>query len=163
MVLDDGIMRDMNMVSDRGNDSGTVNNARDIDILQPQHPIVAKLGVKGRLTVSDRGTQMTFGRPGPQATIIATVNGNRNEAAIFAYLKGDALVRNARDAVARTARNRRVGFFLRENGIRDLRKDGEDLFEAALNWTWSGDGGNGTSVAPTPGAPAVPAAGGAVY
>jgi hypothetical protein len=115
------------------------------------------VGLSGRIEVADRNTQMTFGTPGPEATIIAAVNNNRREAASFFYLAGAKLVRNGNNgAQAQTARNRRCGFFLRENGLNDLRKAGEDLFEAAINFCWSGDMGSTTA----PGSAAAP---GAVY
>jgi hypothetical protein len=108
---------------------------------------------------------MTFGNPGPGGTCIATGR-NRRNCLVAAYLAGVNLVRNRNSrANTETAPNRRVIFLLRENGLNDLRNRGEDLFEAALNWAYSGtdDGsGGGTTPAPSTASP-TPATGVAPY
>jgi hypothetical protein len=137
MVLNPDSMVEMEMVSDRGNDSGT-QNVRELEINDDAHPIARAAGIRGRFEAFDRNTNVNFGTPERDADIVATVNNDRRRAAIYVYEAGDNLARNNRRLDARTARNRRCGFFLRENAFNDLNKDGEGLFEAALTYTYSG-------------------------
>jgi len=137
IVLNPDSMVEMEMVSDRGNDSGT-QNVRELEVSDDAHPIAKAVGLRGRFEAFNRNTNVNFGTPERDADIIATVNGDRRRAAIYVYEAGDDLSRNNRRLDTRTARNRRIGFFLRENAFNDLNKDGEDLFEAVLNYAHSG-------------------------
>jgi hypothetical protein len=148
LVLDSDMFSRMGMTANGA--AAGLQNARQIEIVDAKHPIAS--GRTGRITISDANEQLNFGAPGPAATIIATVNNDRRRAAIFAYEAGADLVRVGNAAAAK-ARNRRVGFFLRENGTESLRNDGASLFDAALNWTWNG---GGTAGAPGAGAPTTP-------
>jgi hypothetical protein len=133
LLLSSDVFTEMRLTS--GRNAAGQQAARVIDIVAAGHPIAS--GLSGPITISDRDGQLNFASPGPGATIIATVAGDQKRAVIFAYDVGAQLVPRSGETV-RTARNRRVGFFLRQNDFQGLRKDGETLLEAALNWTWSG-------------------------
>jgi hypothetical protein len=141
LVLDDQMMVELQMVSDRNQDSGTIN-AREIDIRDETHPMAA--GLQGRVLITDQNQQLTFGTPDRGADIVATIRGQQRLAVMFAYPAGVDLARSNinRNSGIRTAKNRRCGFFLRNNtDFRNLRKDGEDLLEAAINYCYAGDQG----------------------
>jgi hypothetical protein len=143
LILSSGMFSEMGMTANGNNNAGN-QNARIIEIVDAKHPIAS--GRSGRITIADANLALNFGAPGPDATIIATVNNDRRRATIFAYDAGDKLV-----GANRVARNRRVGFFLRENdndGTEDLRNDGAALFDAAVTWTWNGEGGSGGAATP---------------
>jgi len=137
IVLNPDSMVEMQLVNDRGNESGT-QNVRELEVNDEAHPIAKAVGLRGRFEAFDRNTNVNFGTPERDADIVATVNGDRRRAAIFVYEPGDSLARNNRRLDTQTARNRRIGFFLRENAFNDLNREGEDLFEAAITYAHSG-------------------------
>jgi len=122
---------DMSLVQGRG--AGQVQ-ARDIEIVAPQHPLAA--GLNGRVNVSNFNSAVNFGVPDQSATIIATVGGDPTRAVIFAYDKGAQLP--AGNSRSGSARNRRVGYFLRENQFDRAGRDVETLLGAAVYYTFSG-------------------------
>jgi hypothetical protein len=152
LVMKSALFPDMFM-TDNGNQSEGTQNARDIQIVDSMHPMAA--GLSGRVTISrNNNAQLNFGSPGPEADIIARVGNDPRRAVIFAYEAGAQLIgdggnrnnnRNGNNtgaggtATGRTARHRRVGFFLNEQDTNNLDSDGELLLEAALTWAWSGE------------------------
>jgi hypothetical protein len=137
LVLSSGVFSQMRLTA-VGNAAAGQQNAKVIDIVTAGHPLAS--GLSGKVTLSDANTQLNFGAPGPEATVIAAINADPKKAVIFAYDVGAALVAKAGEGV-RMARNRRVGFFLRQNDFANLRTDGQLLLETALKWTWAGGTG----------------------
>jgi hypothetical protein len=139
LVMNANMFDDMSLVQGRG--AGQVQ-ARDIEIIAPQHPLAA--GLNGRVNVSSFNSTVNFGVPDPSATIIATVSGDPNRAVIFAYDKGAQLP--AGNSRAGAARERRVAFFLRENQFDRAGRDVETLLEAAVYYTYAGQAVPSTGV-----------------
>jgi hypothetical protein len=71
---------------------------------------------------------MSWGKPGLGASIIATIYGEPDKAAIFAYEKGATMDYES------LAPARRVMFFLGNDTFTNLSADGLRLFDAAIDW-----------------------------
>jgi hypothetical protein len=97
-----------------------------IKIVTPAHPLAA--GRTGLVPVSEMRTPMTFGEPGPGATIIATAIDDPVLVTIFAFDKG------AMTPAGPTAA-RRVAWIAQGPTIMALNANGWALFEAAVRWT----------------------------
>jgi hypothetical protein len=146
VVLKADSFKDMEMTGDGNNDSGT-QNARDIEIENRKHPLAA--GLQGRINIARNDSKLNFGDPGPDAEIIATIDGDVGQAAIFAYDIGKELVNNDNNGNrnrGRAARHRRVGFFANADLTNDLEDEGQLLLEAAFMWAWQGSFDPGNSV-----------------
>jgi len=111
-----------------GRDYGTDDNQRFIFVVDAPHPLAAglKAGVQNVLT--DEHFKMNWGKPGPGAVTIATLLGEPEKAAVFAYEKGATM--NAESL----APARRVSFFLWQDTFEALRPEGLALFRAAILW-----------------------------
>jgi hypothetical protein len=94
-------------------------------INKPNHPLAAGLGDTVRVVCA--ASAFSWGIPAASAAIIAYVPGYPDDAAIFAYEKGDMMLTKA-------APERRVGFFLGENASQELESFGWRLFDAAVKW-----------------------------
>ncbi|MBI4659521.1 MAG: Ig-like domain-containing protein [Verrucomicrobia bacterium] len=118
---------DFAMTGDTATDRGTVTNQTQIAILDTTHPLAG--GFKaGPLTVAASPTEVGWGLPAASATRIATVVGNADQAAIYGYDKGAAMMGGF------TAPARRVHFFTTDASFPLLNADGLKLFDAALSW-----------------------------
>jgi hypothetical protein len=106
-------------------DRGTTNQTQ-VAILAGAEPALTA-GLSGTVTVYTAMSGLCWGVPGPGALRVATVNGNENEVAIYAYPKGAMMANNA------TAPAKRVFYFVRESDTEDLlTEDGLKLFDAAV-------------------------------
>lgn len=114
-----------------GRDYGTDDDQRFIFVVDAPHPLAAglKAGVQNVLT--DEHFKMNWGKPGPGAVTIATLLGEPDKAAVFAYEKGATM--NAEFL----APARRVSFFLWQDVFQGLRPEGLALFRAAVLWAVS--------------------------
>jgi hypothetical protein len=128
MVLDSGILADMRMTSDDNDEAGQ-SNEEEVEIARPEHPIAA--GVTGRIEVVGDNTQLQWGVPPAAAQVIAVLADDPERAAIFAYNPGDQMD-------GQQAPHRRVAFFAGDAAAEDLTDEGEQLFENAVLWAWSG-------------------------
>jgi hypothetical protein len=129
LVMDSGVFDDMQMTDEDESQQEGTEQGRDISIVNDTHPIAA--GLKGQILVSNTISALQWGVPGRGATIIATLAADPTKATIFAYDAGAEMV-------DRTAPHRRVGFFAAEAITDKLSREGQQLLESAILWTWSG-------------------------
>lgn len=111
-----------------GLDYGTDDNQRFIFVVNAPHPLAAGLRAGAQNVLDDEHYKMNWGRPGPGAVRIATLLGEPDKVAIFAYEKGATM--NAEFL----APARRVSFFLWQDTFAGLRPEGLALFRAAVLW-----------------------------
>jgi hypothetical protein len=140
IVMDDGGLEEMQMVEEN---DGDTENDQEIEFQDLNHPIAKALGLnEEEVEVYENNNDITFGQdPTNDADIIATNANGNDEATIFMYEAGSELAEDDNNNT-RTARNRRCGFFVTEPALNDddLNADGEALLEAAILYTWNGNG-----------------------
>ena len=114
-----------------GRDYGTEDNQRFIWLVNAPHPLAAGLAAGIQNVLTDEHCKMNWGKPGLGAVTIATVRGDPEKAAIFAYEKGATMNGEF------LAPARRVSFFLWQDTFDQLRPEGLALFKAAVLWAVS--------------------------
>jgi hypothetical protein len=117
-----------------GRDYGTEDEQRFIWLVNAPHPLAAGLAAGIQNVLEDEHCKMNWGKPGLGATTIATVLGEPDKAAIFAYEKGATMNGEF------LAPARRVSFFLWQDTFDQLRPEGLSLFKAAVLWAVSPPG-----------------------
>ena len=109
---------------------GVRNKDTSIDIIMPDHPLAAEL--EGTVKVYQEPKQITWGKVGKGAIVVATLTGERSAAVIYIYDKGARLFDGT------TAAGMRIGIFLEdddETGTANLMTgDGLRLFDAAVKF-----------------------------
>lgn len=108
-------------------DFGEAEKERYLWLVNAPHPIAAGLPA-GVTNVYGKQAAMSWGKPGLGATIIATLYGQPEKAAIFAYEKGATMDYES------LAPARRVMFFLNNDTFGNLSTAGSSLFDAAVDW-----------------------------
>lgn len=98
-----------------------------IEIVNATHPLAAGLPA-AVLQVNEFPQEFAWGVPGAEATIIATLDDNRERAVIYAYDKGAELVDGS------DAPEKRVFFMLTDDTFLALNDDALKLFDAAVTW-----------------------------
>jgi hypothetical protein len=127
LAMDENLEPLLNMAGPGPDDRGTTDQTQ-ISIIEGADPALTA-GLSGTVTVYSATFGIAWGIPGPGALKVATVNGNANEVAIFAYPKGAMMANNA------TAPAKRVFYFVRESAEEDLlTDDGLKLFDAAVKF-----------------------------
>ena len=111
-----------------GVDYGTDDNQRFIYIVNAPHPLAAGLSAGFQNVLTDEHFKMNWGKPGLGAITIATLRGEPNKAAIFAYESGATMNGEF------LAPARRVSFFLWQDTFEQMRPEGLALFRAAVLW-----------------------------
>jgi len=114
-----------------GRDYGTDDEQRFIWLVNAPHPLAAGLSAGIQNVLADEHCKMNWGKPGLGATTIATLLGEPDKAAIFAYEKGATMSGEF------LAPARRVSFFLWQDTFDQLRPEGLALFKAAVLWAVS--------------------------
>ena len=114
-----------------GRDYGTDEDQRFIWLVNAPHPLAAGLAAGIENVLADEHCKMNWGKPGLGATTIATLLGEPDKAAIFAYEKGATMNGEF------LAPARRVSFFLWQDTFDQLRPEGLSLFKAAVLWAVS--------------------------
>jgi hypothetical protein len=114
-----------------GRDYGTDDEQRFIWLVNAPHPLAAGLGAGLQNVLADEHCKMNWGKPGLGAVTIATLRGEPDKAAIFAYEKGATMNGEF------LAPARRVSFFLWQDTFEQLRPEGLALFRAAVLWAVS--------------------------
>ena len=89
------------------------------------HPLAA--GLTGNVAVVTMSTNLAFGRPGPGAQRVATLQGMADRAAIFVYPTGAMMPMG-------TAVAPRIGFFASNDAAARLNDNGVRLFAAAIDF-----------------------------
>lgn len=108
-------------------DRGNVGDQTMVQIVNADHPLAAGLPA-GSVTVTTSPLGFAFGKPGPNATVVATVPGVPEQAVIYGYETGAEMM----DGFIAPAR--RVQIFLSDLAFPALNPDGMALFDAALSW-----------------------------
>ncbi len=108
-------------------DFGETGKERYLWIVNAPHPIAAGLPA-GVADVYRKQAPMSWGRPGLGAATIATVYGQPEKAALFAYERGATMDYEA------LAPARRVMCFLDNDTFPNLSAAGIALFDAAVDW-----------------------------
>ncbi|MEM5449363.1 hypothetical protein [Paraburkholderia guartelaensis] len=120
----------------RGEDFGEVAKEHYVNVVNAPSPIAGGVSA-GKRWVYPRDDEMGWGKPGPGATIIATIAGEPSHAVVFAYEKGATM---DYDFIAPA---RRVALFLGNRSFEKLSADGDAIFDAAVNWAVSTPAGAG--------------------
>lgn len=111
-----------------GRDYGTDDDQRFIYVLNAPHPLAAGLAAGLQNVLTDEHYKMNWGRPCLSAITIATLRGEPDKAAIFAYEKGATMNGEF------LAPARRLSFFLWQDTFEGLRPEGLALFRSAVVW-----------------------------
>ncbi len=114
-----------------GRDYGTDDEQRFLWLVNAPHPLAAGLGAGIENVLGDEHCKMNWGKPGLGAVTIATLRGEPDKAAIFAYEKGATMNGEF------LAPARRVSFFLWQDTFEQLRPEGLALFRASVLWAVS--------------------------
>ncbi len=101
-----------------------------INIIMPGHPLAA--GLNGQVKIYREPREVTWGKVGKNAKVIATLTGKKDAAAIYLYNKGDELFDGTKAA------GMRIGFFLEEENKTGssnfLTEEGLRLFDASVKF-----------------------------
>jgi hypothetical protein len=128
VTWENDLLDDLAMTGKRHDtDFGETGKERYLWIVNAPHPIAAGLRA-GTANVYERQASMSWGKPGLGASIIATVYGQPEKAAIFAYETGATMDYET------LAPARRVMFFLNNTTFANLSPDGLALFDGAVDW-----------------------------
>lgn len=128
VTWENDLLDDLAMTGKRHDvDFGETGRERYLWIVNAPHPIAAGLPA-GTTNVYGKQAPMSWGKPGLGASIIATVYGQPDKAAIFAYEKGATMDYES------LAPARRVMFFLDNDTFVNLSPAGLALFDAAVDW-----------------------------
>jgi hypothetical protein len=135
VVMDDETQPNMDMTEDQVNQDFGVQNDNEIEIEDENDEIAeaANLEEDDNIEIAANNVQMAFGNPDNDAEIIATRQGQNDEAVLYTYDSGDEM------ANEREADGDRMFFFLQEQNVNDLNGDGDDLLEAVLLFAITGD------------------------
>jgi hypothetical protein len=111
-----------------GVDYGAVPREHELWMVNAPHPLGAGLPAGAR-NVYNGNAPMGWGRPGLGASIIATLPGQPDKAAIFCYERGATMDYDF------LAPARRAFFLLDNDTFGNLNAEGLKLFDAAVAWT----------------------------
>lgn len=130
ITFENDILGELDMTGYKnGTDYGTDDNQRFIWLVNAPHPLAAGLSAGFQNVLSDEHYKMNWGHPCLGAITIATLRGEPDKAAIFAYEKGATMNGEF------LAPARRLSFFLWQDTFEGLRPEGLALFRAAVLWT----------------------------
>lgn len=129
ITFENDILGDLAMAGQKNHrDYGTDEDQRFVDIVNAPHPLAAGLAAGIQNVLTDEHFKMNWGKPGLGATTIATLRGEPDKAAIFAYERGATMSGEA------LAPARRLSFFLWQDTFEAMRPEGLALFRAAVLW-----------------------------
>ena len=116
----------LGMSGNSSGDLGSTSSSKKIKIVNPINLLAA--GFDGEVYVSTKAKPMNFGKPGPDAYVIATAEDSDDQAVIFAYEAGGEL------ADGGIAAGPRIGLYMSQSHPRLANRDGWALFDAAAAW-----------------------------
>lgn len=127
IVLEHNLLPSLGMTSGSGH--GYQLGATELSIIKPDHPLAAGFTGDVSVIVKMSTSDMFWGVPPESAIKIATVKGNANRVALFAYEK-DAMM------VGRKAPGKRLQFFLGAHNVptKYLTADGLKVLDASIDW-----------------------------
>jgi len=128
MTWENDYLDDLAMTGKRiDTDFGEVEKERYLWLVNAPHPLSAHLPA-GTRNVYKAQAQMSWGKPGLGATIIATIYGQPEKVAIWGYEKGATMDYES------LAPAKRLMFFLNNETFPNLSEDGLKLFDASVQW-----------------------------
>ena len=129
ITFENDILGDLAMAGQKNHrDYGTDDDQRFVMIVNAPHPLAAGLAAGVQNVLTDEHFKMNWGKPGLGAITIATLRGEPDKAAIFAYERGATMTGEA------LAPARRVSFFIWQDTFEALRPEGLALLRAAILW-----------------------------
>ncbi len=129
ITFENDILGDLAMAGQKNHrDYGTDDDQRFVTIVNAPHPLAAGLAAGVQNVLTDEHFKMNWGKPGLGAVTIATLRGEPDKAAIFAYERGATMSGEA------LAPARRVSFFVWQDTFEALRPEGLALLRAAVLW-----------------------------
>lgn len=127
IAMDENLEPFLNLTAAPDTDHGTTNGTQ-VSILADADDDL-RAGLNGNVTVFSVQFNISWGVPGPGALKVATVAGNANQFALFAYPKGAMMANN------QTAPAKRVFFFVRDSPTANLMTpQALQLFSAAVEF-----------------------------
>jgi hypothetical protein len=127
VVMDENLEPLLDMTGQPDSEHGTTNGTQ-VSILADANPDLSA-GLNGNVTIYSVQFNISWGVPGPGALRIATVAGQANQVALYAYPRGAMMANN------QTAPAKRVFFFVRDSPTANLMTDQAlDLFSAAVEF-----------------------------
>jgi hypothetical protein len=128
LTWENDLLDDLAMTGKRmGVDYGESPRERYLWLVNAPHPATGGLPA-GAANVYQKQAAMSWGKPGLGASIIATLYGQPDKAAIFVYEKGATMDYES------LAPARRVMFCLANDTFTNLSGAGLQLFDAAVDW-----------------------------
>lgn len=118
---------DLAITGTASSEFGTVNNMTAVNVVKPGHPLAGGLPA-GTNTVFTSPQTMTWGKPLANSIVIARQVDDPTHAVIFGNEQGDDLFGGIKAA------ERRLGFFLQDNGGTAPAPAAVALFDAAIAW-----------------------------
>ncbi len=103
--------------------------ATDVEVVNPDSPLAA--GTSGAVRIYQRAGITGYGTPSAEADVVAVVPGTPEQAVVFSYDEGDALI--GLDAPAR-----RLGLPYVDDATGVLTPEGQAMFDAAIDWLVNG-------------------------
>jgi len=127
ILMEHNLLPSLGMTSGSGH--GYQLGATELSIIKPDHPLAAGFTGDVSVIVKMSTSDMFWGVPPETAIKIATVKGNANRVALFAYEK-DAMM------VGRKAPGKRLQFFLGAHNVptKYLTADGVKVLDASIDW-----------------------------
>jgi hypothetical protein len=126
VICDPYLFNDMGMIEDGLTTNRGVASGVSELVLEPGAGALAG-GLSGTVTVTSSNEDVGWGSPNANAIRVASVPGQMQELALFAYDQGAAMYNL-------TAPARRVGIFLSDAAVGALTAKGWTLVDAALAW-----------------------------
>lgn len=126
IVAEHLLFDDFRMAQTGAGGVGLTQQSRTLRVSNTSHPLTA--GFNGDLIVSSGAAPLNYGRVGNGAFVVATASNNANQAVIFAYDRGDALVNGER------ASGPRIGIHMSQSVPRQSNRDAWALLDAAAAW-----------------------------
>ena len=129
LTWENDVLDDLAMTAKKHDlDFGSEPKERFLWIVNSPHPMAGGLPA-GLANVYVKQAGIGWGRPGPGASVIATVYGEIGKAAVFGYERGATMDYEA------LAPARRAMVFLDNDTFTNLSPAGRTLFDAAIDWT----------------------------
>ena len=124
----DGSAQDaLGFIDSRGDLSGSVSSATQVEIVDAGHPLAGGLSAGAQTVVSSAAT-LSWGAPNASATLIATAGGVSHQGALYGYEAGSSMGGGI------DAAGRRVNLPFQTPDLGSLTAEGGVLLVAAVDW-----------------------------
>ena len=117
----------LGFIDSRGELSGSVSSATQLEIVDASHPLAGGLSAGAQTVVSSAAT-FSWGSPNASAAVIATAGGVSHQGAVYGYEAGSSM------AGGTDAAGRRVNLPFQTPDLGSLTAEGGALLVAAVDW-----------------------------